>query len=709
MVSSVTSLNTSNVVVDPKTGRASISGLSSGIDWQSIVTNLIAVKHVPIDTLTKKITDNQAQVAALGDLKTKASAFQTAVSSLRGAITADGSGNVFKAKQTFASASRTDGNTASPPASLMGVSVTNAAATGTHTIEIKRIATSEKIGSATFASQSAALGFSGSFTLTGANGATITVSATDTLADIRDRINNANTGASATGVSASIVQVSSTQFILALTNTQTGQALTLGAETGGVLNSLGLSADGGATYSNELQKAQTARFTVDGLTDPTRYESSFLTSSSLKLNTVATTATYPGSFDIKVGASTVTVNYDNTDTIDSLKTKINNAITAAGGGNAVFDAGTSASVMTDGSGARLVINTGNGSTVSFTDTNGLLAGLGMNNDLVIQRNSNTVNDVIPGVTLTLFQAEEGTKINLEIDQDQTAVKTAVQSFVTAYNDLRTFINQNSLTDATTGQKSSSAGVLFGSTTLSTIKQQLGQIVGSGVAGASQDFSVLAQIGITFVDNNTVSDPTKNDTLQLDESKLDTAILNNPDNVRRLFSFDFSSSDPRVTVLGFTGNTAYNASGYTLNLTSNGTSVTSANINSVASSTTVLNNTITATDKTGANGLQLLYTGTTDVSNVQLNFTVGLGAQLFFALGNFLDTTNGNIQTDIKSLQDQNTQNQSRIDSMQSLLDQQQQVLTDKFTAMETALAQAQSIKDSLAQMFNALNPSNNNP
>ena len=705
-MASVSTLNTSNLTVDPKTGRVSFSGLSSGVNWQNVVTSIIAAKAIPIDTLTTTITDNEAQVAALQDLRTKATSLQSAVSALRGAVTADGSGNIFKAKQTFASASRTDALQPSAPANLLGVSVTNAAAVGTHEIEVRRIAASHKIGSATFASQSAALGYSGSFNLTGTNTATLTISATDTLVDVRDRINNANTGTGATGIAASIIQVSSTQFILVLTNTQTGQAMTLGAETGGVLNSLGLSADGGATFSNELQKAQTARFTVDGITDPDRYESKLLGSSSTKINTVATAATYPGSFVINVGAGTVTVNYTSTDTVDSLRTAINNAITAAGIGNAVFDAGTTASLMTDGAGVRLVVSTGTGAAVTFTDTNGLMSGLGMNNDLVISRNSNTINDVIPGVTLSLYQAEEGTTINLEVSPDQSAVKTAVTGFVTAYNDLRSFINQQTLTDAT-GKKSADAGVLFDSQTLDSVKQQLAAIAGTGVSGVSASFSVLAQIGVTFVDNATVSDETEKDTLQVDNSKLDTAILNNLEDVRKLFSFNFSSSDPRITLLSFTGNTAYSATGYKLNLTSNGTSLTAADIDGVASSATFSGNTVTVTDQTGANGLQIFYSGTTNASNIQMDFTVGLGTKLFFALGSMLDTTTGLISADITGLQNQNTQNQNRVDSMQSLLDTQQQYLSQRFANLEAALARAQTIKDSLTQMFDAAFNNNN--
>lgn len=706
-VLSANSLNVNNLNVDPTTGRVSFSGLGSGIDWQNVVNEIITAKHVPIDTLNTSITNNQAKITALNTLNTKVAALQNAMSTLYGKVTADNSGNVFLAKTTFATTSRADSLPASQASSLIGASVTNAATAGTHTFQILRTATSEKIGSASFASPSTQLGFSGSFSLTGANAATITVNSTDTLTDIRDRINNANTGTSATGISASIVQVSGTQNILVLTNTQTGQAITLGAETGGVLNSLGFSANGGATFSNELQKAQTARLNVDGLLDPKRYESGLLPSTAATIGQLAPGATSPGSFAIKVGASTVTVNYTATDSLQTLMTNINNAITAAGAGNAVFDGGTNASIMNDGTGVRLVITDTNNAPITLTDTNGLLTEIGMNNNLVIQRNSNTINDLFPGVTLNLFQAEEGTTVKLAIQQDQSAVETAVTGFTTSYNDLRTFINQQMLTDPTTGQKAANAGVLFGDSALETVEQRLSQIVGSGVPGVNSAFSVLSQIGITFIDNKTVSDPTQNDTLVVNKSALDTAVLNHPDDVRKLFAFDFSSSDPRVSLLGFTNNTKFNQSGYTLNITGNGTNITGADINGVANSVTVNGQTLTATDQTGASGLQLLFSDLNSASNIQVNFTVGLGTQLFNALSAFTDTTNGAIQADINGLNQQVTQNQTNITTMQSLLDQQKAMLTAKFQHMETALAAAQSVKDSITQMFNALMPQQN--
>ncbi len=562
----VESLNLSSLTIDDN-GRAFFSGLTSGIDFNEAVDNIIAVKRIPVDTLENRVSENEEQILALQDLRSLLNTFEDSLSNLFGAVSFGNTSDIFAAKQAFATTSRTDGATPSAAANLIGVSVTNAATAGSHTIEVLRAAAAHKVGSATFASRTTALGFAGSFDVTGSGGtATIAVQSTDTLQDVRDRLNNANTGSNATGVSAGIVQVSSSEFVLVLTDDETGQTITFSNESGGVLNSLGISADGGATLSNELQVAQTARFTADGLSDPDRFESDFIVSSATQLSSVAPSISFPASFDITVGADTVTVgSIAAPDTVSDLLTNINNAITAAGAGNAVFDAGTSASLMSDGDGVRLVITNSSGAAITLTDTNGLLAGLGVDNDLVIERTSNTVSDLFAGVTMTLFQAEEGTTIKLDIEQDLTGVKTAVETLVTAYNELKVFINGQTQVDPGTGEKSGDAGALFGSRTIATVESVLAQILGSSVPGVSDAFAVLAQIGITFVANGTVSDPLLADTLEIDESTLDEALLNNADDVRRLFAFDFSTSDPRVTLLAFTGNTSFNASGYTLNV------------------------------------------------------------------------------------------------------------------------------------------------
>ena len=759
-------INLSNLSVD-SSGRVVFSGLSSGIDAEGIVASIIAAKRIPIDSIENRIVENEDQIAALGDLRTLLTGLRQSLTTLRGAVTLGNAGDIFSAKRVFATTSRTDGALPSAAGNLIGVTTTNAAAAGSHNIEVLRVATAHKVASKTFSSETTALSLSGTFDVTGKGGsATITVSGTDTLQDVRDRINNANTGVNGTGVTASIVQTSATGFILVLTAADTGTDMVI-TDSGSVLSGLGISSTNGAggyrngladadskieatndgfkqitfdgtqadnaflisydqaskvmtltkgdgttdtvtlsstaiatgktetvafstfgvnivlddkfnkstditveadvfnqtgnagtidaasieiidsagdisgitsrtltfdvttptaatisvgsfssaafdatatgihdvtltdgtnsltirfditvaldaagpptitlnelknlvsstgtPFDNQLQTARSARFTADGLIDADRFESHFITSSTSTLSTLAPEAT-AGDFKITVGADTVTVNYLLTDTLSGLVTKINDAISAAS--NGVTTAGTAASLMTDGDGVRLVIAKTSGAAMTLADTNGLVAGLGIDNDLVIERDSNTVSDLFDGVTLTLFQAEEETQIKLDIEKDLASAKTAIEGFVNAYNTLKSFLNLQSTIDSTTGAAAEDSGILFGTSALLGVASSVSSVFSQATAGVDKAFKVLAQVGITFVDNNSVADPMLFNTLEISDTKLDEALLNNPDDVRRLFAFDFSTSDPRVSLLGFTGKTSFNTSGYTLNI------------------------------------------------------------------------------------------------------------------------------------------------
>ena len=286
------------------------------------------------------------------------------------------------------------------------------------------------------------------------------------------------------------------------------------------------------------------------LLDPTRYESQVLASATGQLDSQTSVTNTTGSFTV----DGVVINYDaSVDSLTDLASRITSSVT-----------GVTASVVADGNGFRMDLTTTN-SAIALVDSSSLLADLGVNDERVIERASNSVSDVFTGVTLSLFQSEPGTKIKIEVEQDLSAVKTAISDFVTAYNDVRVFINTQNQTDPATGTKGDNSGPLFGDSTMRAIRDQLAGIVGGGTTGVSSQFSVLAQIGVDFVDNGQQSDPLNFDTLEIDETKLDSALLNNATDVRRLLAFGFSSSDPNVTLLDFTGATAYNAAGYQLNI------------------------------------------------------------------------------------------------------------------------------------------------
>lgn len=539
-----TSLNLGSLIVDPS-GRASLSGSSSGINFRDAIDKIIEAKRLPAVRLETRIDDNKAKIEAFKDLRGKLNTLRDTLNQLRGAITVDGAGNVFKSKKTFTSTFRTDGATPSAAGNLVGVTVGSNAAPGVHEIEVRRVAAAHKISSQAFTSLSTALGVSGTVTVGGAN---VTLSAGDTLADVRDRFNAVNAGTSPSGVTASVVSVSSTEHYLVLTKDKTGE--TIATTSGGTaLADLGISADGGATFLNELQKPQTARFTADGLLNAKRFESDVQASASAKLNTLFTPANASGTFSIN--GTSVSYNAAN----DSL-TDIANRISAN-------VAGVTATVVADGLGFRLDITSA--SAITTTDTSGLLGDLGVDNDLVIERASNSVTDLFAGVTLSLFQAEQNTKIKIEVEQDLTAARSQVVAFVEAYNEVRRTINEQSLTETPDGTKGEDSGVLFADPTLGDIRARLATIIGNKVGGVSTAFAVLAQIGVEFVDNASLDDPIDKNTLTIDDSKLDEALLNNAEDVRRLFAFDFASSSSGISPLDYGAKTAFQVGGYTLNI------------------------------------------------------------------------------------------------------------------------------------------------
>lgn len=691
----VDSINLNNITVD-SSGRVKLSGLTSGIDYQAAIDSIIAARRIPVDTLENRVTANEEKVAAYKDLSSLLGALKDSLGALRGAVTLGGTGDAFKAKSAFATSSRSDGETPSAAGNLLGVTVTNAAAAGSHTVEILQAAAAHKIGGGAATSTSDDLGtalglgagaVAGSFDV---NGVTIDVLSTDSLQDLRDRINAANTGTNATGVTASIVSAGVNQHFLVLTADDTGESITLNNEVGGVLDELGISADGGATLLNELQAPRNAKLYADGLLDSSKWQTGAVASSSAAVSSYAGVTVGAHSFQIlnSSGGVIATVNYDDTDSLTSIAGTING-----------LGAGVTAEVVADGASYRLHIEKDDGAAISLgNDTDNLLSGLGVaKQNLLIERSTNTINDLFAGVTLNLYQAEAGTTVKLDIERNLTEVKTAVTGFVEAYNAVKQFINEQNLTDEENGGKSDDAGPLFGSRTLSDVESALSRLLGQGTSGVSSAFRVLAQIGVDFIDNDSATDPLLADTLEVDESALDEALLSNLDDVRRLFAFDMSSSDPRITLLGFTGNTTYSATGYTLNLTHDGTNLTGADINGVVASATVSGNIITVTDATGAYGLSLYYSGDTDVSGIQIDFTVGLAADMFADVDAMIDTTTGAIQGEIDALTDQNEVAEERIDEMLRRLDYQREQLTNKFIAMETALSTMSRILDSIKQ------------
>jgi flagellar hook-associated protein 2 len=185
---------------------SSIPGVSSGTDWKALVDAIITQDRRPAVTMQAKIDANTSRKTSLEQYRTLMSALQTATDALK-----DGSAlNTFLATTAGTDASGRVVASAAASAS---------AAPGNYSLNVTQLARAQKtVGSATFGSASTALNLTGRLVIGGQN---VDLTATDTLAGVRDKI-NAVSGQS--GVQATLIaeNADGSGQHLVLTGTKTG-------------------------------------------------------------------------------------------------------------------------------------------------------------------------------------------------------------------------------------------------------------------------------------------------------------------------------------------------------------------------------------------------------------------------------------------------------------------------------------------------------
>jgi flagellar hook-associated protein 2 len=219
----------------------------------------VNAKLAQATTISTTITSNEAKVSAYQTLQTDLKTLYSGLASLATSVVNSLATNAFATRS--ATISSTGDVSAS---SALSMSVSNGAATGSHTLTISQVATAQKVVGTSQSSESGALGYSGTFSLGLGSGSTadITVTSTMSLQDIVDAV-NAQT--STTDVQASIVQVSSGSYEMVLTGTEDASDITYSSASGDdILNKLGVT-DSSGTFADVLQTAQAAEFTLDGI------------------------------------------------------------------------------------------------------------------------------------------------------------------------------------------------------------------------------------------------------------------------------------------------------------------------------------------------------------------------------------------------------------------------------------------------------------
>lgn len=252
-----------------------------------------------------------------------------------------------------------------------------------------------------------------------------------------------------------------------------------------------------------------------------------------------------GTFTVNADKTPLTITVDGTNnTLSGIRDAINKT-----------NAGVSASIIYDGSGHRLVVSSNDSGAANSlkistadsdgnnTDTSGLsflaydplgTAGSGKNlsqlseardamltvDGIAISHASNTISNVIEGVTLNLNRMNAGDPATLTVARDIEAVSKAVQDFAKAYNDIDKVLKDLSAYN----EQTKKGAALQGDSITRSIRNRLREIMTGTLDNNA--FATLSEAGISFQ---------RDGTLAVNTSKLDKALSISFEAVGNLFA------------------------------------------------------------------------------------------------------------------------------------------------------------------------------
>lgn len=316
----------------------------------------------------------------------------------------------------------------------------------------------------------------------------------------------------------------------------------------------------------------------------------------------------------------------------------------------------------------------------------------------IERSSNTLSDVIEGLTLNLKST--GTT-NVTTDVDKEAVKENVRTFVDKINEVRKYILDITKFNSTT----ETASVLTGNYGVQLISTRLKELVagkGTGFDYNDDTISVLAQIGIT---TDAIEDSVTRGLLMLDEEILDEALAANPDALAQLISADY---------VGASNSSDFDYYSHIDNLTKAGTyavaytvdgsgNITGATIN--GHSVTVDNTTHEITGKHGYDegGLVIQVTNLTAGTYAgEVRLKQGKAGELAESLKDLTSSTSGPLHILEENYQDIMDNIDKKIEREEVRITALEEHLRERYARLEAVLGNYNNLSNSLSNQINQL-------
>ena len=481
----------------------SIAGLASGFDWKSVVAQLANAERAPAAVWLRNQNAINKKNSAFTIIKSYLSQLQTATQALKDTSIY----NAHAAASSATTVATASAGTATPNGTFnFNITQLAAAATlrGTGNVSSAIIpsgdASSVTVGAASFASPVTA----GTFSV---NGAQVTLATTDTMQTVFNKIATATSNA----VTASY------------DHTTDKITLTGGAEI--VLGS-------GADTSNFLSVAKLYNGTNTGSITST--DTLGRIDASEKLNTADFATAITGGASGAFTVNGVAISFDTAaDSVANVLDRINNS---AAGVTAAYDATnnrfTLANKATGDTNLTLADVTGN-----FLAATGLAGGTltrgkdlnyTVNGGSTLVNRTNTIDSASSGITGLSVNALTTGATSVSVSTDTSAISSALQNFVSAYNNVQSYLTTNAASSTDSTGKVT-AGTLTGDVDAANVVSRLRSNTFSPVSltGLSATFSQLAALGIKSNGNN--------NTVTLDSSALSSALTSHLGEVKNLLS------------------------------------------------------------------------------------------------------------------------------------------------------------------------------
>lgn len=297
----------------------------------------------------------------------------------------------------------------------------------------------------------------------------------------------------------------------------------------------------------------------------------------------------------------------------------------------------------------------------------------------VQRDNNTITDLIAGVTLDVKNQAPGVILSLEIGNDTSTVKDALENFINSYNELRDFITANQQID----EDAEATSPLFGDNIMAELSRQLSSVFGINFTTPSS-ISTIRDIGLALDGSNRL--------IISDDAKLEDALNTNYESVKALFETQVTSSNAEFRMIA--NKSLAQSMSLTIDIVMTGPAITGVTVNGDSTAFDIDGATLIGKAGTIYEGLSFGYIGTTNAT-ITLDFNQGTADLMSNTIDLFTDSVNGSITTKVQQITDQNTDLSAEAVDIRAKADEFKLRLVDRYAAFEARISAAKSV---LAQM-----------